>query len=162
MPEIVATRNIRFELDRAFEYSVILSWAGLIKLADVRSVRVEYLCEPKTTLDHLSLWSGRTGGYQNLICNYWTWASSDHPAGLHFEKLYDSDQLVRTLGFIMGNQALFTRAGDSGRHGLVLIHPPDAGNLAEATRCMGLVESLGSNAGPGEGPESPLAFKANS
>jgi len=161
VPETVATRGIRFELDKAFEYAVTLSWEGLIKLADVRSVQVEYLCEPKTTLDHLSLWSSRANGHQYLICNYWTWASSDHPAGLHFERLYDSEQLVRTLGFVMGNQALFTRSGDAGRHGLVLIHPPDAGNLAEATRCMGLVESQGSNAGPGEGPELPLVITAN-
>jgi hypothetical protein len=51
-------------LDKAPEFAVILAWEDLMKSAAPRSVRVEYRCEPGTSLDYLSVWSVRPAGDQ--------------------------------------------------------------------------------------------------
>jgi hypothetical protein len=55
-----------------------------MKPTEPRSVRVEYLFELGTALDHLSVWSVGAGGYQDLVCDYWTWGSLAHPSGARF------------------------------------------------------------------------------
>ena len=49
------------ELDEAFEFAVVLAWEDLAKVSKPRAVRIEYLCEPGTAVDYLSVWSVRAG-----------------------------------------------------------------------------------------------------
>src|SRR5688572_16047104 len=106
MSETIKPRTIRIEPNRAFHYAVILAWEELTKTTEPGSLRVEYLCEPGTALDHLSVWAVRTGGYQDLVCNCWTRASSAHPSGVHFGNKYKSEKLAETLDFVLKNQGL--------------------------------------------------------
>ena len=53
MSETVKTRNNGLELDKAFRFAVTLPWEDLMKPIEPHLVRVEYLCERGTALDHL-------------------------------------------------------------------------------------------------------------
>lgn len=121
------------ELDKAFEYAVIAAWQDLTKVANPCSVRIEYECEPEASLDYLSVWAVKAGGYQDLVCDYWTWTSPAHASGVRFTKGYHSDGLGQTLDFIMKNQDQFTRPLDACRHGFVLIYPPTEDDRKEAS-----------------------------
>ena len=135
------------ELDQAFRLAVIQSWEDIMKVANSRSVRLEYQKEAGTSLDYLSVWSDRPKGYQFLICNYWTTTTSAHPSGARFANGYHSDQLAQNLDFIMTNQDQFTRPADAGSGGLVLIYPPASEDRAEATTWMSGVQSRARNLG---------------
>lgn len=150
MSQTVETHNKHSELDNAFRYAVTLAWEDLMAPIEPRAIRVEYLCEPGSPLDHLSVWSVRAGGYQDLVCDCWTWASLAHPNGARFGNRHSSDQLAATLDFIMKNQAQFTRPADAGRHGLILIYPPDADDRTEAVTWMKRAQPLGFEAKPEE------------
>ena len=45
------------ELDKALGFAVILGWDDLKKVSDACSARVEYQCEPGTSLYHVNVWS---------------------------------------------------------------------------------------------------------
>lgn len=124
------------ELDKALEYALILAWDDLVKVANPSSARVEYQCEPGTPLDYLSVWSVRAGGVQDLVCDYWAWASSAYPSGVSFRNKFQSDQLSQALGFIMVNQDQFTRRADECHNGLVQIYPPTEDERAKAATWM--------------------------
>ena len=109
MSQTVETHSSRVELDKAFKYAVILAWEDLMKPIEPRAIRVEYLSEPGSPLDHLSLWSVRAGGYQDLVCDFQSPASLAYPSGACFGNRHSSDQLAASLGFIMKNQGQFTR-----------------------------------------------------
>jgi len=155
MSQTVETHNSRLELDTAFRYAVTLAWQDFRKPAEPRSMRVEYLCEPGTALDHLSVWSVRAGGYQDLVCDYWTCTSSAHPSGACFGNRHYIDKLAQNLDFIMKNQGVFTRPADACRHGLVLIYPPDVEDRAEAAIWMRAAQALESEPGAGAVPVLP-------
>jgi len=121
------------ELNKGFRFAVILAWEDLVKVSRPCSARIEYLCEPGTALDYVSVWSVRAGGQQDLVCDYWTWTSSAHPSGLRFRNGHHSDQLAQTLDLIMKNQDHFTHPANACRNGLILIHPPASEELTEAT-----------------------------
>ena len=146
------------ELDKALEFAVILAWEDLMKARESCSVRVEYRCEPGTSLDYLSVWSVRAGGEQDLVCDYWTWTSSAHPSGVHFSNSYDSDQLAQALDFILMNQDQFTRRADACRDGLVLIYPPTEDERAEASSWMGKVHGTATNFGGAADERVPLSW----
>jgi hypothetical protein len=82
--KINETHEGHLELDSAFRYAVTLAWGDLMKPIEPRSIRVEYLSEPGTALDHLSVWSVWAGGYQDLVCDFWAFASLAHPGGAGF------------------------------------------------------------------------------
>jgi len=130
------------ELDKAFHYAVTLAWDDLMTPIEPRAIRVEYLCEPGSPLDHLSVWSVRAGGYQDLVCDFRASASLADPSGACFGNRHSSDKLAASLGFIMKNQGQFTRPADAGRHGLVLIHAPDADDRGEAAGWMKAARAL--------------------
>jgi hypothetical protein len=136
------THSSPVELDRAFHYAVTLAWEDLMKPVEPRAIRVEYLYEPGNPLDHLSVWSVRAGGYQDLVCDFQSSASLAHPNGACFGTRYSSDKLAASLGFIMKNQGQFTRPADAGPHGLVLIHAPDADDRKEAAAWMKAARAL--------------------
>ena len=133
------------ELDKAFEFAMISAWQDLMKVACPCSVRVEYQCEPGTSVDYLSVWSVRAGGKQDLVCDYWTWTSSSHPSGVHFRNGFHSDQLGQALDFILVNQDQFTRRADACRNGLALIYPPTEDERTEAATWMSGVHRAATN-----------------
>jgi len=49
--------RINMELEKALGLAVILGWDDLKKVSDACSVRVEYQCEPGTSLYHVNVWS---------------------------------------------------------------------------------------------------------
>jgi hypothetical protein len=124
------------ELDKALKFAVILAWEDLMKVTNPCSARVEYRCEPGTSLDYLSVWSVGAGGKQDLVCDYWTWTSPAHPSGIRFSNKFQSDQLGQTLDFILMNQGQFTRRADACRDGLALIYPPTGDERTEAATWM--------------------------
>jgi len=143
MSKTVHTTSSPLELDTALHYAVTLAWEDLMKPTEPRLVRVEYVSEPGTAVDHLSVWSVRAGGYQDLVCDCWISASSAHPSGAAFGNRKYSEKLSEALDFVMRNQGQFTRAADAGRHGLVLIYTPDADDLREAASWMSGVQAQG-------------------
>ena len=155
MSDTVKTWSRQLELDKALRYAVILAWGDLMKPTEPRSVRVEYLFEPGTALDHLSVWSVGAGGYQDLVCDYRTWASLAHPCGARFGNRHYSDKLAETLAFVMKHQGQFTRPADAGRDGLVQIHPPGADDRTEAATWMRVAQALESEGCAGEAHEPP-------
>ena len=133
------------ELDKALEFAVILAWEDLMKVTNPCSARVEYRCEPGTSLDYLSIWSVNAEGEQNMVCDYWTWTSSAHPSGVRFSNRFHSDQLGQTLDFILMNQDQFTRRADACRDGLALIYPPTGDERTEAATWMRGVHGAATN-----------------
>ena len=155
MSEKAKTHSLPRELDKAIRYAVTLAWEDLMKPAEPRSVRLEYLCEPGTALDHVSVWSVRAGGYQDLVCDCWTWASTAHPSGASFGDRHYSGKLAQTLDFVLKHQGHFTRPADAGRHGLVQIYPPDANDRAEAASWWGEVRMMKGDAGEEQAAQPP-------
>ena len=131
------------QLDKALQFAVVQSWEDLTRGSEPCSIRVECQGEPGTSLDYLRIWSDRGGGYQRLVCDYWTWTSPAHPSGVHFTNGYRSDGLGQSLDFTMKNQDQFTRPSDACRDGLVVIHPPTGDERAEAATWR--AESRGSS-----------------
>ena len=124
------------EFNKALHFAVILAWEDLKRVTPPHAVKIEYQCEPGSSLDHLNVWLARSKGYEDLVCDYWTWASSDHAAGARFRNGHSSDQLAQTLGFLMKNQNQFTRLPDACRNGMVLTYPPAEEERTEATAWM--------------------------
>ena len=127
------------------QFAVILAWEDLMKTTQPGAARVEYQCEPGTSLDYLSVWSVRAWCYDDLVCDYWTWASPGNPSGAGFKNGHSSEQLAETLDFIMKNQDQFTRPADACRDGLVLIDPPAGDERTEAATWMRGVQGTTAN-----------------
>lgn len=121
------------EFDKALHFAVVLAWEDLKKVTPPYLVRTEYQCEPGSSLDNLSVWLARSRGYEDLVCDYWTWASTDHPAGTRFRNGHSSEQLAETLEFLMMHQDRFTRPPDACRNGMVLTYPPTEEEFRAAT-----------------------------
>jgi len=151
MSEATNTRN-QMGIDKAFRYAVTLAWEKF-ETTKPRAIRVEYLCEPGAALNHLSVWSVRAGGYQDLLFDYRAWISSTDPAC--FANGHYPEGLARTIDFIMQHQHQFTRPADASRHGLVLIYPPDGDDRIEATTWIREVQSTENETSRGEAPERP-------
>jgi hypothetical protein len=145
------------KLDKALEFAVILAWEDLKKSAAPCSVRVEYRCAPGISLDYLNVWSVKSDGRQNLVCDFWTWTSSAHPGGIRFRNGCHSDRLAQGLNFIMKNQERFTRPADACPDGLVLIQPPNEGERTEAARWMGQVPAAATSFGAATDETVPLS-----
>ena len=145
------------ELDTALQCAVILAWEDLMKASQPCSARVEYQGEPGTPLDYLSVWSVGARGYQDLVCDYWTWASTAHPRGVRFRNGHSSEQLAETLDFILQNQDQFTRRADACRDGLVLIYPPAGEERTEAAGWMREVQGATTNLAGAADERAPLS-----
>ena len=124
------------QLDKALEFAVILAWKDLMTGDQLLSARVQYESKRGTPLDSLSVWTVRSWGYQDRVCDYRTSASSTDPIGATFSNGHNSDVLAQTLGFIMKDQDQFTLPVDAWRTHLVLIQPPTADQVSEATAWM--------------------------
>jgi hypothetical protein len=95
-------------------------------------------------------------GRQDLVCDYWTKATTAHPMGVRFRDGYNSDRLALTLDFIMKNQAQFTRRADACREGLAVIHPPTEDERAEAATGTGEVQGAAINSAGAVNERVPL------
>lgn len=146
-------------IDKAFQYAVTLAWEDF-KAIKPRSIRVEYLCEPGAVLNHLNVWSVRAGGYQNLVCSYEE-PTSAHPGGTRFANEPYSEGFGQTLDFIMHHQNQFTRPADAGRHGLVLIYPPEADDRIEAAAWFRGVQIVDNETSRGGAPKPPEDYRQN-
>jgi hypothetical protein len=118
------------------QFAVMQFWEDLTRDPEPCSIRVEYQGKPGTPLDSLRIWSDWGGGYQRLVCDYWTRTSPAHPSGMRFTNGYHSDGLGQALDFIMKNQDRFTRRADACRDGMVLIYPPTGDQQAEDAASM--------------------------
>lgn len=152
MSDATNTRN-QIGIDKALQYAVTFAWEEFQAIKP-RSVRVEYLCEPGAALNHLSVWSARAGGYQDLVFDYATWTSSSQPDGARFADGHP-EGLAQTLDFIMQHQDQFTRPPDAGRHGLVLIYPPQGDDRIEAATWIRGIETPQNETSGGEAPARP-------
>ena len=123
------------ELDRAFEFAVILGWKDLSTVASPSFVRIEYEFAPGASLEHLSLWLIKPKGYQDLVFEHWTKASWGYPAGARFANGHASGPLARAVGFILNNQDQFERAADRLK-GRILVYPPNEAEHQEAATWM--------------------------
>ena len=47
------------ELDRAFQFALVLGWEDLLKITKPCALRLEYQKEAAISLDHLSVWELR-------------------------------------------------------------------------------------------------------
>jgi len=133
------------ELDKALEFAVILAWQDLMTGGQVLSARVEYESKRGLPVDFLTVWTLRSGGYQDRACDYSTRASPAHPVGVRFTNSYHSNALAHALDFIMKNQDQFTHPDDAWRPHLVMIQPPTPELAAEATAWMAGTRAAGSN-----------------
>jgi hypothetical protein len=124
MSRLIKAESTKMELERAFRYAVTAAWDDLTRAKKPRSIHVEYLCEPGAIINHVSVWSLGSGGYQDLLCDYWTTSSPAHPMGISFVNNCYSEKLAQIFDVVMKNQGQFTRAADACRHGLVQIGPP--------------------------------------
>jgi hypothetical protein len=120
------------ELDKALKFAVILAWEDLMKVTSPCTARVEYRCEPGSSVDYVNVWSVNAESQQQMVCDYWTWTSPAHPSGIRFSNGFQSDQLGQALDFILKNQGQFTRRADASRDGLALIYPPTGDERTEA------------------------------
>ncbi len=132
------------ELDRVLEFAAILAWQDLVAGSQLLSARVEYQSERGMGVDFLTVWTVRSWGYQDRVCDYWASASPAHPAGARFTNNYHSNALAQALDFIVKNQDRFTHP-DTARPHLVLIQPPTPELTAEATAWMAGSEVAVSN-----------------
>jgi len=133
------------ELDKGFEFAVILAWKDLMPGDQLMSARVEYESKRGVPLDCMSVWTVRSWGYQDRVCDYWTAVSPAHPIGVHFSNGYHSEALTKALDFIMKNQDQFTSPADAWRSHLVLIQPPPADLVVEAATWMTGVQATAPN-----------------
>jgi hypothetical protein len=129
-------RRPNMELDTALQFAMIAAWEDLARVAELSSTRIEYRRDADALLDHLSVWSTRGRGYQDLVCDYWTWASPAHSSGASFKNGHSSDQLALSLDFIMNHQDQFARPGGTSRNRLILVSPPTESERMEAAAGM--------------------------
>jgi len=143
------------EFDKALEFAVTLAWNDLGAGDRLLSARVEYESKRGVPVDSLTVWTLRSQGYQDRVCDYWSGESTTHPAGMLFNNRYHSDTLAQALGFIMKNQDKFTHPPDAWRPHFVMIQPPSTDQVAQATAWMTGAPAGNRAAGPRSKPTPP-------
>jgi hypothetical protein len=111
-------------LERILESAVIVSWADLMRGAQVGLVHIEYGFAAGGTLDYLKFWSSVSRGHWLLAVEYWASPSKSHSTGVHFESGYESEALKQILDLVMQHQTEFSLPLDFGRQGLLQIATP--------------------------------------
>ena len=124
--------NPNGNLERVLESAVVVSWADLMRGAEIGLVHVEYGFAPTGTLDYLKVWSSITRGHWLLACEYWMSANTFHPAGVRFDNGYASEGLAHILESVMQHQDSFVLPTDLGRQGLLQIPTPTEAESALA------------------------------
>ena len=136
--------NPNGNLERVLESAVVVSWADLMRGAEIGLVHVEYGFAPTGTLDYLKVWSSITRGHWLLACEYWMSANTFHAAGVRFDNGYASEGLAHILESVMQHQNCFVLPPNLGRQGLLQIPPPTQAESAVAAVLVNeTVHSLG-------------------
>jgi hypothetical protein len=131
-------------LERILESAVVVSWADLMRGAEIGLIHVEYGFAATGTLDYLKVWSSITRGHWLLACEYWMSANTFHAAGVRFDNGYASEGLAHILGSVMQHQNSFVLPANLGRQGLLQISTPTQAENAVATALVNkTVHSLG-------------------
>jgi len=123
-------------LDRLLESAVVQSWPDLMKDATAGSLHLEYAFAPDNSLDSLTLWSSKLRGEWDLVCDYWMSTFTLHKRGIHFKNGFRSEDLARTLEFIMQHQRTFSPLPNLGRTGLLQIHAPTGEETRVAAKLL--------------------------
>ena len=124
--------NPNDNLERILESAVVVSWADLMRGAEIGRIHIEYGFAPVVTLDYLKVWSSITRGHWLLACEYWMSANTFHTAGVRFENGYASEGLARILESVMQHQNSFALPANLGRQGLLQIPTPTQAESAVA------------------------------
>lgn len=122
----------RVGIDAAFRYAVIVAWNDLMKPGQANAIHVKYPCEEGKPVSRVFVWTEKPGGYEDLICEGWAQATSEHPAGTCFEPGHGSVALAQALDFILGNQQGFEHRCEFGTDGLVQVYAPSGDERKEA------------------------------
>lgn len=125
--------NPNGNLEGILESAVVVSWADLMRGAEIGLIHVEYGFAPAGTLDYLKVWSSITRGHWLLACEYWMSANTFHAAGVRFENGYSSEGLACILESVMQHQNTFALPVNLGRQGLLQISTPTPAESAAAT-----------------------------
>ncbi len=133
-------------LDRLLESAVVQSWPDLMKDATSGSLHLEYAFAPDNSLDYLMIWSSKSPGEWDLVCDYWMSSLASNTKGIHFRNGFRSEDLSRTLEFIMQHQRTFSPLPNLGRKGLLQIQLPTGEETRAAAKllsdALGRVDSL--------------------
>ena len=121
--------------DRLLESAVVLSWEDLMQASESGLVHVEYRVGPGKPLEYLKVWSSKTRGHWNLVCE-WLRASPSQHDGLAFSNHYHSADLTKMLEFVMQHQYTFPNASQPQRDGLIQVHSPAQEEKSAAESCM--------------------------
>jgi hypothetical protein len=111
-------------LDRLLKSAVVQSWPDLMKDSASGSLHLEYAFAPDNSLDYLMIWSSKSQGEWDLVCDYWMSSLASHTRGIHFKNGFRSEDLSHTLEFIMQHQRAFSPLPNLGRAGLLQIQLP--------------------------------------
>lgn len=139
---MAANKPKRWNIEAAFRDAVVLAWHDLVQLDKAHAIYVKYICEPEKPIQRVRVWGEKEGGYEDLICDCWTRASTGHPGGTKFESGWGSSILAQALDFIVEHQNLFTGPTDPGPHRLVRVEEPDDEDRVKALEWFKSVESL--------------------
>ncbi len=132
-------------LEQTIEASIVVSWADLMRGAEIGLIHVEYGFTPTGTLDYLKVWSSITRGHWLLACEYWMSANTFHAAGVRFDNGYASEGLAHILESVMQHQNSFVLPPNLGRQGLLQIPTPTQAESAVAAVLVNeTVHGLGS------------------
>lgn len=120
------------DLNKAFQYAVVLAWDSLLEGNPTPLIRVEYQRQPGLLLDCVTIWADKGRGYRDLVCRYWTAESAMHAGGMSFGNNYASPSLAKTVAFIMMDQDRFTPGPEIFGHGQIFIYQPSQNDRTEA------------------------------
>lgn len=127
---------LRASVYQVLEYAIVVSWEELMHAAKSGVVHLEYQTSSARCLEALHIWSSRSRGYWNRVCEYSMHGSTSHPQGLHFYSGYHSDQLARLLPWVMQHQEEFSNGSGPCCGGLLQIATPSEQETEIAVRCI--------------------------
>jgi hypothetical protein len=103
-------------------------------------IHVDYGFSARDSIEYLKLWTSTVRGHWYLACEYWMSTSTFHASGIHFERGYISEDLMRNLERIMQHQDAFSLSPNLGRNGLIQIQTPTEQDITAAS--VSLSEAL--------------------
>jgi hypothetical protein len=119
-------------IDDALRYALVAAWDDFAAIAPPKAVRVEYLREPSSCLENVTIGVLSPGGYQDGFCDYRSGQFSKHQREWRCWSKKHSPQLFRALDFAVRHQDYFLFARDASAHGVVIVFPPTPQERAEA------------------------------
>ena len=132
----------RKSLDHILECTVTDNWPALMRAAESGLIHIDYGFGPRDSIKYLKLWISTARRHWFLACEYWMSTSKFHTSGIHFENVYESDDLAHNLKWIMQHQDAFSPPPNLGRNGLIQIETPTEAEIAAATVSLSVLRPL--------------------